>query len=151
MNIKKLNEVMANALKEDLKPIKAIEPTKEQQEFLDEMKQKIENEEGISYGELADLQSLQPQIVYIGDVRLAEWDGIPEEVWDISESFIKTKDSKSKFKEGFRASLKKFDNFVAKEIVPLAPKLHTLKDLLEEIGAENRALSLEDVLDYLNL
>lgn len=84
MDIKKLNEAIQEAKEAKIKPIKAIEPTAEEKAFLDEMSKKIENEEGISYGELAELQSLQPQIIFINDIRLAEWAGIPEEVWNIS-------------------------------------------------------------------
>lgn len=86
MDIKKLNEAIAKALKEELKPIKAIKPTKEQQEFLDYIKEQIKNEVGISYGEYADLEDLQPQIVYLGDIELAQYAGIDEEVWNISTS-----------------------------------------------------------------
>ena len=86
MDIKKLNEAIAKASKEELKPIKAIKPTKEQQEFLDYIKEQIKNEVGISYGEYADLEDLQPQIVYLGDIELAQYAGIDEEVWNISTS-----------------------------------------------------------------
>ena len=84
MDIKKLTEAISKTLNEKIKPIKAIEPTEEEQAFLDDMAKKIENEEGISYAELSNLQSLQSQIVWLGDVKLAEWSGIPEEVWNIS-------------------------------------------------------------------
>jgi len=84
MDIKKLTEAISKTLNEKIKPIKAIEPTEEEKAFLDDMARKIENEEGISYAELSNLQSLQSQIVWLGDVKLAEWSGIPEEVWNIS-------------------------------------------------------------------
>lgn len=102
MKIRELNEAISKALNEKIKPIKAIKPTAEQKEFLDKIAKMIENEEGISYGELSELQSLQPQIVYIGDIRLAEWSGIPEEVWNIScidESIKPSKTEKKVLKE----------------------------------------------------
>lgn len=103
MDIKKLNEAIQEAKEAKIKPIKAIEPTAEEKAFLDEMSKKIENEEGISYGELAELQSLQPQIIFINDIRLAEWAGIPEEVWNISgidESVEPVKSEKEVIEEG---------------------------------------------------
>ncbi len=50
--------------------------TKQIKERLKYLKEQIENE-CISYGEIAELQSLKK---YVGDdVVLAEWSGIPEE------------------------------------------------------------------------
>lgn len=49
------------------------------------------------------------------------------------------------------AALEEFELFVEEEIKPIADKLNKLLSLLKDIGADNRAESLEDVLDYLNL
>lgn len=53
--------------------------------------------------------------------------------------------------EELEAALEEFDLYVEEEIKPIANKLHKLLSLLKDIGAERRAESLEDVLDYLNL
>ena len=45
---------------------------------LNELRQAIDNE-NISYGELAELQNYKPEILEMGDARLAEAAGIPEE------------------------------------------------------------------------
>lgn len=45
---------------------------------LNELRQAIDNE-NISYGELAELQNYKPEILEMGDARLAEVAGIPEE------------------------------------------------------------------------
>ena len=49
------------------------------------------------------------------------------------------------------AALEDFELYVNEEIKPIANKLLKLLSLLNDIGAENRAKSLEDVLDYLNI
>lgn len=46
------------------------------------IKKDIENEIGISYSELAYLQSHQKEIMELQDIQLAEWSGITEEEWN---------------------------------------------------------------------
>lgn len=51
--------------------------TKEAKERLEYLRGEIDNER-ISYGEIAELQSLVP-FIEPGDVQLLEWAGVPEE------------------------------------------------------------------------
>lgn len=53
--------------------------------------------------------------------------------------------------EEFEAALEEFELYVEEEIKPIANKLNKLLSLLKDIGAEERAESLENVLDYLQL
>lgn len=53
--------------------------------------------------------------------------------------------------EEFEAALQEFELYVEEEIKPIANKLNKLLSLLKDIGAEERAESLENVLDYLQL
>ena len=46
---------------------------------LERLQKVIENEENISYGELFFLESHKKEVLEIGDVRLCEFAGIPEE------------------------------------------------------------------------
>lgn len=56
---------------------------------LNELRQAIDNE-NISYGELAELQNYYPEIMKLGDARLAEAAGIPEEVFNGSRALKNT-------------------------------------------------------------
>lgn len=49
------------------------------------------------------------------------------------------------------AAFEEFELYVEEEIKPIANKLNKLLSLLKDIGADERAESLENVLDYLNL
>ena len=69
MNIKQLNEALSKLLEEDVF------------DRLEELSKSIENEEGISYDDIVFLQSHKKEIKELGDVRLAQWAGIPEEEW----------------------------------------------------------------------
>ena len=155
MDIKKLNEVIQEAKEAKIKPIKAIEPTAEEKAFLDEMSKKIENEEGISYGELAELQSLQPQIIFINDIRLAEWAGIPEEVWNISgidEAAETVKSEKKTMKEDkYRdAAKEELELFILEEINPIYDTLTKLRSLLRDADEDDIADSLDTVIDFID-
>ena len=52
---------------------------------LTRLKNAIYNEEPMSYGEIAFLQSHQQEVLEYGDIRLAEWSGITEEEWNNQE------------------------------------------------------------------
>ena len=49
---------------------------------LERISKAIENEEGISYGEISFLQNHQEEIKKMGDIVLAQWADIPEEEWN---------------------------------------------------------------------
>ena len=155
MKIRELNEAIVKALKEELKPIKAIKPTKEQQEFLDYIKDQIKNEVGISYGEYADLEDLQPQIVYLGDIELAQYAGIDEEVWNISnidESLKPSKTDKKVMKEDeySDAAKEELELFILEEINPIYDTLTKLRSLLRDADEDGIADSLDTVIDFID-
>ena len=50
--------------------------------YITRLKNVIYNEENISYSEIFFLQDHQDEVLQYGDVRLAEWAGIPESVWN---------------------------------------------------------------------
>lgn len=54
-------------------------------EELNRLKEVIENEEGISYSEIAYLQDHKEEVLSLGDVRLCEWAGITEAEWEKGE------------------------------------------------------------------
>lgn len=91
MDIKQLNEELSTILKEAeeldtaVEPIEPVEPSAEEMKFLTHMQKAIQNEEGISWGEIAKLEALQPQVVWLGDMILAQWAGIDEDVWFASD------------------------------------------------------------------
>ena len=148
MKIRELNEAISRALNEKIKPIKAIKPTAEQKEFLDEIAKMIENEEDISYGELIELQSLQPQIVYIGDIRLAEFSGIPEEVWNISGIDESLKPSKTD-KKAMKESVNSIDSIVNSVVIKVNDSFDGTvdkDDLIHEF-ADDYLGNFDDVID----
>ena len=148
MKIRELNEAIVKALKEELKPIKAIKPTKEQQEFLDYIKDQIKNEVGISYGEYADLEDLQPQIVYLGDIELAQYAGIDEEVWNISNIDESLKPSKTD-KKAMKESVNSIDSIVNSVVIKVNDSFDGTvdkDDLIHEF-ADDYLGNFDDVID----
>lgn len=56
---------------------------------LNRLAKAIQNEEDLSYGEIAFLQDHQKEIYELGDIVLAEWAGIPEDVWSLEFKEVK--------------------------------------------------------------
>ena len=54
-------------------------------EELNRLKEAIENEEGISYSEIAYLQDHKEEIMELQDIVLAQWSGISEAEWEKGE------------------------------------------------------------------
>ena len=49
---------------------------------LKRLRKRIDNEQGISYGELFFIQEHKKEIFDMEDIVLAQWAGIPEEEWN---------------------------------------------------------------------
>lgn len=71
--------------------------------------------------------------------------------YEINKKSLKEYEADDDDDEEFVAAMEEYELFVEEEIKPIASKLNKLLSLLRDIGADERADSLEDVLDYLDI
>lgn len=70
---------------------------------------------------------------------------------DNNKKSLKEYEADSEDDEEFVATMEEYELYVLEEIKPIADKLNKLLSLLRDIGADERADSLADVLDYLDI
>lgn len=71
--------------------------------------------------------------------------------YEINKKSLKEYEAEDDDDAEFVAAMEEYELFVEEEIKPIASKLNKLLSLLRDIGADERADSLENVLDYLDI